>query len=195
MLEGLVRDIFTQVLSTFSQKTSNSSDAELSKTDEGTAVPMSETFSNFTQLGPGGFLLHNEPSFGIEHDLSAFWVPSDQPESSQQASKRIHNESSKWQIGYAVPSDGEPGPSNFLSGDQVSCFPSTTTNNTTEGSSLSDLFNFEDFHDEYAAWLGQTDEGSTRADSGYFSLQPGGSMENVTGKGKEKEPGGIFTDA
>ena len=60
-------------------------------------------------------------------------------------------------------------------------------NSTTEGPSLSDFFSFEDFHDEYAAWLGESDEGSSGADSGYFSLQAVDSMDVVDGMGKGKE--------
>lgn len=44
------------------------------------------------------------------------------------------------------------------------------------------FFGFEDLYNEYASWLGQSDEVSSRADSGYFSLQP----DDVAWKGKGK---------
>lgn len=192
MLEGLVRDIFAQVLSTFPRQTSKSSGATSGENDEKAVSPMPDFFPQLALPGSDGLAILNVPSFGTEQNASASWVLSqkasiEQPESSQQASQRIHHRDPKWQNGIGDPSEMTLWTSNYVSGAEPSYLSSTPMNGTAEGPSLGDLFNFEDFHDEYAAWLGQSDEGSSRADSGYYSLQSVDSMDDLNGKEKGKE--------
>lgn len=82
----------------------------------------------------------------------------------------------------------EPGPFDFLSADGLIHLPSKPGGNVVEASSLSDLFDIDDFRDEYAEWLGQADERSSHVDSGYFSsLQSVESVDYMAEKRKGKE--------
>lgn len=180
MLEGLVRDILGQVLSTFSWHTPEATSNELNEEQKCIADPAAESFPRLAQRGRDDLALHNALTIGAEQNASEPWVFSnqdwiEQPESSQQASQRIDSEAM------------ELRPSNFPSVDGFPYLLPTTTEDTGGGSALSDFFNFEDFQDECAAWLGQSEESSSHADSGYSSLQFVDKMEDVAEKGKGKE--------
>lgn len=193
MLEGLVRDIFSQVLSTFPQQRSETPVAMVIEKRKGEASPPAETFPELALAGSNSLPFHNASIFDIESSASAACISSyqagiEQVESCQQEGVRIDNKSLKWRMGCEDPTGVEPGPSDFLSADELTYLPPAPGDNVAEASSLSDLFNFDDFRDEYAAWLGQADEGSSHADSGYFSsLQSVESIEYMAGKRKGKE--------
>ena len=112
-------------------------------------------------------------------------------DSQRVASKRVNalmnSESLKRQLELGNPTETDSRPSALLSANKTSCFEPNSMDITIEGPSLSDLFNFDDFHDEYAAWLRMSDEGTSHADSSYFSLRSVGSMDDVIGKGKGKD--------
>lgn len=187
-----MRDIFTQVLSTFPRQTPKTPAAELGEKHNHVTSPSTD---NFPQLGlPGSYDLgfHNVSTFGTESNASAAWVFSHQTgnepaESSQRASEHFGNESLKWEVGCDDPPGMESGPSTLLSAEELTHLTLAPGDSVIGGSSLSDLFNFNDFRDEYAAWLGQSDEGGSHADSGYFSLQSVDSIDDMTGKGKGKD--------
>lgn len=193
VLEGLVRDIFSQVLSTFPQHNSESPTAMSGEKHKGEASLPTEMFPQLALPGSNSLALSDVSTFDVEPNASAAWVFShqagiEQAENCQEEGQRIDNESFKWQMWCEDPTGVEPGPSNFLSPDEHTYLPPAPGDNVVEASSVSDLFNFDDFRDEYAAWLGQAGEGNSHADSGYFSsLQSVESMEYMTGKGKGKE--------
>lgn len=193
VLEGLVRDILGQVLSTFSWPTPEATSTELNEKQKEIAYyPAIEIFPRLAQRGSDDLALHNVPTIGAEQNTLEPWVFSnqegmEQPESSQQASQRIDSEAMEGHMGCPDLTGIELGPSNFPSVDGFPYLLPTTTENTGRGSALSDFFNFEDFQDECAAWLGQSEESSSHADSGYSSLQLGDKMEDVAEKGKGKE--------
>lgn len=191
MLEGLVRDILGQVLSTFSWHTPEATSTELDEKQEDVAYPAGESFPTLAQRGSDDLALHNVLTIGAEQSASEPWVLCnqdwmEQAESSQQASQRIDREAMKGHMGCGDLTRLELGPSNLPSVDGFPYVLPTTTENTGAGSALSDFFNFEDFQDECAAWLGQSEESSSHADSGYSSLQLVDKMENVAGEEKGK---------
>ncbi|KAI7780726.1 hypothetical protein LA080_015623 [Diaporthe eres] len=106
VLEGLVRDIYSQVLSTFPQHNSESPAAMSGEKHKGEASLPTELFPQLALPGSNSLALSDASTFDVEPNASAAW------------------------------------------GDNV-----------VEASSVSDLFNFDDFRDEYAAWLGQADGG------------------------------------
>lgn len=192
MLEGLVRDILGQILSTFSWHTSEATSNELNEKQKDVAYPAAESFPGLAQRGSDDLALHNMPTISAEHNASEPWVFSnqegmEQPESSQQASQRIDREAMQGHMGCVDLTGMDLGPSSFPSVDGFPYLLPTTNENTGGGSALSDFFNFEDFQDECAAWLGQSEESSSHADSGYSSLQFVDKMEDVAEKGKGKE--------
>lgn len=193
ILEGLVRDIFSQVLSTFPHHKSETPVAMSGEKRKGEASTPTEMFPQLALPGSNCLVLNDVSTFVVESNASAAWVFShqagiEQTDSCQEEGQCIDNGSFKWQMGCEDPTGVEPGPSNFLSADEHTYLPPAPEDNVVEASSLSDLFNFDDFRDEYAAWLGQADEGSSHADSGYFSsLQSVESMDYMAGKGKGKE--------
>lgn len=192
MLEGLVRDILGQVLNTFSWHTPEATSTELNEKQKDIEYPAAESFSRLAQLGDDDLALHNAQTVGAEQNASEPWVFSNhqgmgQPESSQQASQRIEREAMKGHMGCGYLTGIELGPSNFPSMDGFPYLLPTTTENTGGGSALTDIFNFEDFQDECAAWLGQSEESNSHADSGYSSLQFVDKMEDPVEKGKGKE--------
>lgn len=159
---------------------------------KGKVSPPAEMFPQLALPGSNSLALSDVPTFDVEPNASAAWVFShqagfEQAESCQEEGQRI-DESLEWQMGCEDSIGVEPGPSNFLLADELTCLPPATGDNVVDASSLSDLFKFDDFRDEYAAWIGQADEGSSHADSGYFSsLQSVESMDCMAGKGKGKE--------
>lgn len=192
MLEWLVRDILGQILSTFSWHTPEATSTELNEKHKDIANPAAESFSRLAQRGGDDLALHNAQTVDAEQNASEPWVFSnqegmEQPESSQQASQRIDREAMKWHMGCGDLTGMELGPSNFPSMDGFPYLLHTTTESTGGGSALSDFLNFEDFQDECAAWLGQSEESSSYADSGYSSLQFVDKMEDPVEKGKGKE--------
>ncbi|KAG6367456.1 hypothetical protein INS49_001646 [Diaporthe citri] len=193
MLEGLVRDIFSQVLSTFPQQKLETPAAMFGENRKGEASQPTEMFPQLALPGSNSLAFHNVSTFDIESNASVAWVSShhagtERVEICQQEGQRIDNESLKWQVGCEGPTGVEPGPSDFLPAERLTHLPPAPGDNVVEASSLSDLFNFDDFRDEYAAWLGQAEEGSSHADSGYFSsLQSLESIDHMAGKGKGKE--------
>lgn len=192
MLEGLVRDILGQVLSTFSWHTPEATSTELNEKQEDVAYPAAESFPRFAQRVSDDLALHNVLPIGAEQNASEPWVLynqewMEQPESSQQASQRIDREAMKAHMGCGDLTRMELGPSNLPSVDEFPYVLTTTTENTSGGSALSEFFDFEDFQDECAAWLGQSEESRSHADSGYSSLQFVDKMENVADKEKGKE--------
>lgn len=192
MLEGLVRDILGQVLSTFSWHTPEATSTELVEKQKDIAYPAIESFPRLAQRKSDDLALHNVPTIGSEQNVPEPWMLSnqegmEQPESSQQASQRIDSEAMKGHMGCGDLTGMELGPSNFPSMDGFPYLLPITTENTSGGSALSDFFSFEDFQDECAAWLGQPEESSSHADSGYSSLQFVDKMEDPFEKGKGKE--------
>lgn len=192
MLEGLVRDILGQILSTFSWNTPETTSTELNEKQKDIAYSAAENCSRLSQRGSDDLALHNAQTIGAEQNASEPWMfPNqegvEQAESSQQASQRIDSEAMKGHMGCGDLNGMELGPSNFPSMDGFPYVLPTTTENTGGGSALSDFFNFEDFQDECAAWLGQSEESSSHADSGYSSLQFVDKMEDLVEKGKGKE--------
>lgn len=188
-----MRDIFSQVLSTFTQQKSETPAALFGEKLKGEASPPTEMFPQLPLPGSNSPALINVSTFDVEPNASAAWVFShqagiEQAESCQEEGQRIDNESLKWQMGCEDPICLEPGPSDFHSADEFTYLPPAPGDNVGEASSLSDLFKFDDFRDEYAAWLGQANEGSSHADSGYFSsLQSVESIDYMAGKRKGKE--------
>lgn len=193
MLEGLVRDIFSQVLSTFPQQNSETPAAVFGERCKGEASASTEIFPELAPAGRNSLAFHDVSTFDIESNASAAWVSFrqagiEQAEIYQQDGQHIDNESLKWQVGCEDPTWVEPGPSDFPSADELTYLPPAPGENAVEASSLSDLFNFDDFRDEYAAWLGKADEGSSHADSGYFSsLQSVENTDYMAEKRKGKE--------
>lgn len=192
MLEGLVRDILGQVLETFSWHTPEATSSELNEKQKKIAYRAAESFPGLAQRGSDDLALHNVPTVGAEQNASEPWVFSNQeemgqPESSQQASQRIDREAMQGQLGCGNLTGMELWPSSFPLADGFPYLLPITTENTGGGSALSDFFNFEDFQDECAAWLGQSEESSSHADSGYSSLQFVDKMEDPVEKGKGKE--------
>lgn len=74
----------------------------------------------------------------------------------------------------------------LLSANETSCLALVEMSTTAGNPNLSDFFSFDDFHNEYAAWLRQSDEGTSHADSGHFSFQSTESMEDVIENGKAR---------
>lgn len=192
MLEGLVRDVFTQVLSTFPRQAAKTSAAKLDKKGNDLTSPPTEMFPQLALPGSDDLGFHNASTFGTESNASAAWefshqIGNEPAESSRQGGERFGNESLNWKVGCDDPPGMGSGPSDFLSANGLAHLPLAPGDNVIGGSSLSDLFNFDDFRDEYAAWLGQSGEGESHADSGYFSLQSVDSINDMTGKGKGKD--------
>lgn len=192
MLEGLVRDIIGQVLSTFSWHTPEATSTKPNEKQKEIEYAAVETFPRVAQRGTDHLALHNVPTIGAEQNASESWLFSNQegmgqPESSQQASQRINSEAMEGHNRCGDLSGMELKLSDFPSVDEFPYLLSTTTENTGGGFALSDFFNFEDFQVECAAMLGQSEKSSSHADSGYSSLRFVDKMEVVAEKGKGKE--------
>lgn len=147
MLEGLVRNIFAQVLSTFPQKRRKTAKAQLDQTGMGMTSPTASFFPRLETPGKDGLSPKEVPTFGAKEDVSAAWILSHQPEIEQmendrQARHHIDNGPLNWQMWYqeSTQAEMESGPSNYLSRDHSSYFPPATTIDTSEGPKLSDFF-------------------------------------------------------
>ncbi|ROV96748.1 hypothetical protein VSDG_05561 [Cytospora chrysosperma] len=175
VLENLLRDVFTQVLNTLPRKQ-----------EPLPGLPAEESVSTDTYApasadppSPQGNItvLALQDAKNMQ-DWPGDWS-TDNGELCRYQPSRLD-----WQTPEQA-GEVEAGPSNLLpvQDARVPGFDGNTT--TLDPQGLMTLFSFDDFSAEYAAWLGQPDETSSRADSGYFSLTSGGDTYAETGKGKE----------
>lgn len=179
VLENLLRDVFTQVLNTFPRKQ-----------DPLPGLPAEESVSTDTYMPASaeppssrgnitGLALQDARN---QQDWPGDWSTDNGELGLYQPSR----------LGWPTPEQAgeiEAGPSNLLP-VQDAHVPGFDGNTTLDPQGLMTLFSFDDFSAEYAAWLCQPDETSSRTDSGYFSLTSGGDTYAETGKGK-----GVVRDA
>ncbi|KUI59882.1 hypothetical protein VP1G_07097 [Cytospora mali] len=183
ILENLLRDVFTQVLNTFPRKQRPSLGSQApGSVSTNTCTPVAAEPTSLQGNGTVPVFPAFQDAGIVHHWPAGNWLMENEKPWPSQA------DYPHWQEPQPTV-EVEAGPSSSLPAQDGGQVSGTTDDSALDPQSMMSIFGFDDFHAEYAAWLGQPDDTSSHADSGYFSLQSGGGTASNTCKGKEVTKG------